>query len=88
MTSSCLNERYVSAAAILSMLKSFRLRDLVEVAANPKNIKFEEWKRKADQDVAPVISPNLIEAIENYCRNQSLFLSLSDEAVPFLDSMP
>lgn len=81
------NERYITAKAVLGMLKGFRLRDLVDVAANPRNVKFEEWKRKADTDSAPVVAPDLIDAVEHYCRNHAQFLVLSDEATPFLQEM-
>ena len=82
------NERYVSSDAVLTMLKSFRLRDLVEVAANPRNVNFEEWKMLADKDTAPVVNSDLVEAINEYCRSRSLFLVLSDEASNFFDAMP
>ena len=70
------------------MLRGFRLRDLVEVAANRNSVKFEEWKRKAEADSSPVIDASLVDAIEQYCRNDTLFLVLSDEAEPFFDAMP
>jgi len=82
-----LNQRYVSADGILKMLASFSLTDLVDVAANPRNIKFEEWKRKAVNDTAPVLRPELVSAIEEYCRTKTLFLALPDEAQPFLSEM-
>jgi hypothetical protein len=88
MTSARASERYVSSDAVLAMLRSFRLRDLVEVAANPRNIKFENWKKIADRDPAPVIRSELVDAIDSYCRNQTLFLVLSDEATPIFDTMP
>lgn len=81
------NERYVSSDAVLTMLKSFRLRDLVEVAANPRNVKFEEWKQMADKDPQPVLSSDLIKAIDEYCRQRTLLLILSDETSPFFDTM-
>jgi hypothetical protein len=88
MTNAAANERYVTSQAIISMLKGFRLRDLVEVAANPRNLNFEEWKKKAEADRAPVIAADLVDAIEGYCRSRSLFLVLSDETTPFFSEMP
>jgi hypothetical protein len=88
MTATAAAERYVTWDGVLAMLKAFRLRDLVEVAANPRNIRFEDWKRLGDADQLPVIRPQTIDAMAAYCRSQTLFLVLSDEAKPFFDDMP
>jgi hypothetical protein len=82
-----LNQRYVSSDGVLKMLASFSLADLVDAAANPRNVQFEEWKRKAGNDTAPVLRPELVSAIEDYCRTKTLFLTLPDEADPFLSQL-
>ncbi|ANW01305.1 hypothetical protein [Bradyrhizobium icense] len=82
-----INQRFVSSQAVLKMLASFSLADLVEVAANPNSIKFGDWKREAAADTAPVLRPELVSAIEQYCKSSSLLLALPDEAPPFLSEL-
>lgn len=82
-----INQRFVSSEAVLKMLAGFSLTDLVEVAGNPNSIKLGEWKRKAASDTAPVLRPELVSAIEQYCKTRSLFLALPDEAAPFLSEL-
>lgn len=88
MTGVVTNERYVSSDAVLAMLKALRMRDLVEMAANPNNVKFDEWKKKADADPAPLVASDLVDSLDTYCRTQTMFLVLSDEEKPFLETMP
>ena len=88
MTNSGVKERYVSADAVLEMLRNFSLVDLVEVAANKRNLQFESWRQAAQADHSPILQSDIIDAIESYCRDQSLFLVLSDEAAPFFDTVP
>lgn len=64
------------------------MRDLVEMAANPNNVKFDEWKKKADADPAPLVASDLVDSLDTYCRTQTMFLVLSDEEKPFLETMP
>lgn len=88
MTDAGVNERYVSWDAVLTMLKGLTLRDLVEIAANRGNVRYQDWIRKADADAAPLVSADLVDAVANYCQNSSLFLVLTDEAAPFFETTP
>ena len=88
MTDSGRQERYVSSGAVLKMLRDFQFKDLIEIAANRQNMRFSDWKKYAEQDTAPILRPELMDAIESYCRNQSLFLALSDEADVFFVKQP
>ncbi|WP_287188565.1 hypothetical protein, partial [Mesorhizobium sp.] len=87
MTDSEANERYVSSKTLLAMLRRFHLTDLIEVAANSGNVRYAEWKQLAAKDGTPAVREQLVDAIESYCGNQSLFLVLSDKAEPFFDLM-
>ncbi|TAY98663.1 hypothetical protein ELH79_09400 [Rhizobium leguminosarum] len=87
MTDAGVKERSVSHLQVLEMLRAFRFSDLLEVAANKRNIRFSQWKNLAERYDRPIIDARLIDAIQSYCENQSLFLVLSDEEKPFFDAM-
>lgn len=82
------NERFVSSQVVLTMLRNFKLADLIQVAANRRNVRYADWIKQASLDSAPLVRPDLMSAIEDYCRHRTLFLTLSDEASPFFSDMP
>ncbi len=87
MTDAKSTERAISAGAVLAMLRNFRFTDLLDVGANRKNVRFARWKQLAENNGKPIVEGSLIDAIQAYCENQSLFLVLPDEEKAFFQHM-
>lgn len=72
-------QHYVSQRTVLQHLSGMTFSDWLALGGNRRSLYYSRWREKAAEDTAPVLSPDILRTIAQYCEAASLFVVLSDD---------